>query len=162
MKFRDLMRRMRAGMGFTWALCMPLVVVAIFFGLQQWSDLFAELPFMKIHPRHSGGEVVQGIFADGVRYELHRPVFDGLIADRDSGFMQIDVIPTGVRKSVDHSFDWNWDGISDFQIRIGSRDDAVPESESYSSQCGPIETFAKTENGWILRIRMTNFNLTHQ
>lgn len=144
---------------YLWGAILPVVVVALFFGLDQWSWLLANLSFMKIHPRYSGGEISIKVEEPGVKYVSHDPVFDGLIGVRQNGFVQIDihVSDDGVYP-LKKEFDYDQNGVSDFALLIESPVNKMPRLISDSPVVGGLAGWAMTSEGWVVRIAIKNPN----
>ena len=159
MKVTQIFRNLRVTIAYVWAFATPLAVFALFLGWHQWSYLFSQLPFMRVHPRYTGGEIMESFTREGVTYHFHQPVVDGLIGDRKRGFIQVDVVFQQDRKSVDEIFDWDWDGVDDFRLQMD--DDGEPSQgvvcQTYTPKLGGVKAAAATEKGWIVRIEYWNF-----
>lgn len=147
---------------YLWGAIIPLVVVALFFGLDQWSWFLAKFPFMKIHPRYSGGEISITIKESDVQYTIHNPVFDGLIGERRGGFVQIDihVLDNGAYP-LNQEFDYDQNGIPDFGLLIESSDNNAPKLISDSPLVEGLAGWAMTSEGWIVRIAINNTNFSN-
>jgi len=84
------MDRLKAILGYTWAVLAVIIVLATFMGNKQFSQKLASASGVTVSPRITGGEVV-GVNDHGAyRALIHRPVFDGLLGERSTGFIQID------------------------------------------------------------------------
>jgi hypothetical protein len=116
-----MMQKLRSGLGYTWAALCLLVVLATFVGLGFWERALAKETGIHVSPRFSGGEVRQTIDHGSYRTLLHRPVFDGLLRERDDGFVQIDWVPQKGQKLpavLEENFEIDGDGSAEFGIRI--------------------------------------------
>lgn len=74
------------------ALATPAVFLSLA-GSDAFSRTLAEKSGLKISPRFTGGEIVAEIEHGGYKALLHRPVFDGIAGERDTGFIQVDWRP---------------------------------------------------------------------
>lgn len=105
---------------YLWALLAVPIILATFIGNSFWAEKFIAVTGLQISPWDTGGEVVQTV--DHGRYQaiIHRPVFDGLIAERRKGFVQVSwrssdgVLP----EIIDDEIDYDRDGIKDFRIQL--------------------------------------------
>jgi hypothetical protein len=151
-----LMKKIFTILGFTWAAICLLIVLIMFPGLDKFSKQMAKLPFMKIHPSLSGGDVAKTIEHENYTVNIHEPVFAALIGESSRGFVQLewiwkDSIPVPVFDSVD----FNMDHKTDFIIKIDPLTDSI-KILSLRNNVGEIEASARTGNGWIARIGLIN------
>ena len=69
------MKKIKIIAGIFWAfLCMILILI-LFPGLNSFSGSVARLPFMKINPNYSGGEVAKQIVSDNYSYRHQKTGF---------------------------------------------------------------------------------------
>jgi hypothetical protein len=150
------MKKLLSILGFTWAVVCLLIILIMFPGLNNFSLQLAKLPFMKINPKYSGGDVVKTIKYENYTVNIHEPVFAALIGESSKGFVQLDwnwtdSIPVPVTDTIDYDLDNQKDFIigidpSTENLRIISLQNAV----------GEIKASARTENGWLVRVGLTN------
>lgn len=74
------------------ALATPAAFLALA-GSDAFSRTLERNSGLKVSPRFTGGEVVSAVDNGRYRTLLHRPVFDGVAGQRDSGFLQVDWRP---------------------------------------------------------------------
>jgi hypothetical protein len=113
------MTRLRSVLAVSWAVLATPIVVGTFVGLSFLSHGLAAGTGIRISPWFTGGEVVRTIEHDGYRTLVRRPVFDGLLSERDRGFVQVEwaplegrSLPARLREEVDG------DGAADFVIHL--------------------------------------------
>jgi hypothetical protein len=150
------MKKLIAILGFAWAVVCLLIILIMFPGLNNFSQQLAKLPFMKINPKFSGGNVVKTIEYSNYTVNIHEPVFAALIGKSSKGFVQLDwnwtdSIPVQVMDTIDY----NMDNLKDFIIGID------PSTEnlriiSLQNAVGEIETSTRTDNGWLVRVGLIN------
>lgn len=150
------MKKIFTVLGFIWAAICLLIVLTMFPGLDSFSKQMAKLPFMKINPSLSGGDVAKTIEYESYTVNIHKPVFAALIGESSRGFVQVewiwkDSIPVPVYDSVD----FNMDLTTDFIIEIDPLNDTI-KIVSLQNNVGEIEASARTGNGWIARIGLIN------
>jgi hypothetical protein len=113
MTFKTILGYSAAGM----SLLITLVTMAAWmFG---WGQVFIDRTGLVLAPNYSGGEVVRTVDHGAYQTEIHRPVFDALIGERNEGFIQVawrkaDALPA----QIDESIDFNTDGQTDFHIEM--------------------------------------------
>jgi hypothetical protein len=150
------MKRLFTVLGFVWAVICLVIVLMMFPGLNSCSRQLAKLPFMKINPSLSGGDVAATIDYDSYTINIHKPVFEALIGESSRGFVQLDwnwndSIPVPVTDTID----FNMDNETDFIIKIDPSNENL-QIVSLRDAVGGIEASARTENGWIVRVGLVN------
>jgi hypothetical protein len=147
------MRRLASSLVYPVALAYVLAVIALFPSIGLLSHELAQMPFMQVHPRFSGGEVVETIRADGVEWRVHRPVFDGLLWERGHGFVQIDALcETPPPNGAEIAPDCAGDGSPDFRLVLPAAAGDAPELVPLSPLVTGLESWAETDGGWIARV----------
>lgn len=146
------MKKIKLLSGIIWALLCLVLVLALFPQMNALSGSFARLPFMKINPRYSGGEVVDHIVRHNYTIDIRKPVFNGLIGEKRNGFVQVDwrgQIPD----VLDDTIDYDLDTRADFRIHIsGSKQ--VTEIESFNSKVGKVLVSTPASFGHIVRVEV--------
>ncbi|MGE5607055.1 MAG: hypothetical protein ACM3YE_15370 [Bacteroidota bacterium] len=113
------MKRIISKLAYLWALLALPIVLAAFIGNSFWAEKLITITGLQISPWDTGGEIVQTINHDTYQTLIHRPVFDGLIAERKKGFVQVDWRAVGgvLPKKINEAIDYDRDGIVDFRIQ---------------------------------------------
>jgi hypothetical protein len=143
-------------LGFIWAAICLIIILAMFPGLNGFSEQMAKLPFMKINPSLSGGEVAATIEQDNYTVNIHEPVFAALIGESATGFVQLDWIwKDSIPVPIYDSVDFNRDHSPDFIIDIDPLTDKI-DLVSLNENVGQVEDYALTGNGYIVRIGLIN------
>jgi hypothetical protein len=117
------MEKVKTILGYTWAILGIPVIVAMFFGTDVWvQQVFVKTGF-HVSARWSGGEVVKTIpHEQHYQTDIHRPVFDGFLWEKNQGFVQIDWKSTqGLPESIEEEIDFDQDGSNDFQIILNTQ-----------------------------------------
>jgi len=144
------MKKIKTIAGITWALICLLIIIGLFPGLNNLSSSAAKLPFMKINPNFSGGEIVRQINTGNCTLNIRRPVFDGLIREREKGFIQLDwrgIVPENINDTIDY----NLDGITDFHIAV-DRNSSLSNLDPVNPVVTEILLSTPTSYGWSVRI----------
>ena len=84
------MRIIKSTLGYTIAVLCIFIALATFVGNRALRQILIEKTGLTVSPRLTGGETAQVINHDEYRTVIHQPVFQGLIWERDEGFVQID------------------------------------------------------------------------
>jgi hypothetical protein len=146
------MKKVKSLSGIVWALLCLIIVLVLFPGLNAISGSVARLPFMKINPNYTGGEVASSIASVNYTKEIRKPVFDGLFGEKRKGFVQIDWrgnIPEILNDTIDYDLDNN----PDFRIHI-SKTGAKTEIEPVNNRVGKVLVSTSTSYGWTVRVEV--------
>jgi hypothetical protein len=144
------MERIKIIAGMIWVFLCLILLIVLFPGLTGFSAALSKAPFMKIHPRYSGGEAAKHITAENYTLDVRKPVFKGLINDRKNGFVQLDwrgTVPQVIRDTIDYDLD----GIPDFYISIDTK---TPETKlsSFNDKVKDVKISTSTSYGWAVRV----------
>jgi hypothetical protein len=146
------MNKIKIIAGITWAFICLVLIIILFPGLNTFSSSLAKLPFMKINPNYTGGEIARQIVMGRCTLNIRKPVFDGLIGDKHNGFVQIDWrgdIPEEIIDTIDYDFD----KIQDFSLRINSKNSET-ELHPFNSKVGKVGISTRTSYGWAIRVNL--------
>ena len=150
------MKKLITILGFAWAAVCLLIVLIMFPGLDGFSKQMAKLPFMKINPLYSGGDVVTTVASERYSVMIHEPVFAALIGESSKGFVQLDWNWTdSIPVPVTDTIDFDMDNRMDFIIGIDPSAERL-QMEALHNAVGEIEASTRTENGWLVRVGLTN------
>lgn len=144
------MKTIKIVAGITWAFLCLIIVIVMFPALNPLAGATARLPFMKINPRYSGGEVVQKQQKGNYSIDIRRPVFDGLLRDKKTGFVQVDWKGELPEQIVD-TIDYDGDQANDFIIQVDtltSQSMITPINQKVKG----IEVSTSTSYGWAVRV----------
>jgi hypothetical protein len=144
------MRKIKIIAGVTWALAGLILILILFPGLNSFSSSAARLPFMKINPNYSGGEVAKQLFSQCCTVDIRRPVFDGLLKERKNGFVQIDWRGNLPEKLSD-TIDYDLNGIPDFLIQV-DRNSSESQLVPFNPHVINVEISTLTSYGWAVRV----------
>ena len=148
------MKKIKIIAGITWAFLCLILILVLFPRLNSFSDSASKLPFMKINPNYSGGEVAYQITAASCTTDIRKPVFEGLINERKKGFVQIDWrgnIPDEITDTIDYDLDKK----ADFYVTI-VRSQSKTSLKSFNSRVGEVLVSTPTSYGWALRVMLKN------
>jgi hypothetical protein len=146
------MKKLKIIAGTTWAILCLLLVLILFPGMGSLAGSLAKLPFMKINPNFSGGEVAKHIPHENYETVLRKPVFDGLTGERKRGYVQVDwagSIPSEIRDTIDY----NSDGSPDFFISIDTTLQSTVLT-ALNGKVGKIRISTPTSKGWSVRVNL--------
>ena len=144
------MKKVKIIAGISWALFCLILIIILFPGLNSFSLSVSKLPFMKLNPRYTGGEIADQVISKSCTLDIRKPVFNGFLKERNSGFVQLDWHGT-IPEIIKDSIDYDHDGIKDFCILI--------DMKNSKTVLEPIERKVKgvlistpTSYGWAVRV----------
>jgi hypothetical protein len=146
------MKKIKIIAGTIWAVSGLILILILFPGINSFSVSASKLPFMKINPNLTGGEVAKQISMKDYTIDIRKPVFDGLIKERKNGFVQIDWrgnIPDMIADTIDYDLD----NMHDFRVMI-DRKQTVTEIKSFNNKVGDVIASTATSYGWAMRINV--------
>src|ERR1035437_1812904 len=106
------MKKVKIIAGISWAIFCLILILILFPGLNSFSGSVSKLPFMKLNPRYTGGEIANQVIQERCTLDIRKPVFNGFLKERTSGFVQLDwhgTIPEMIKDSIDYDHDGNMD-----------------------------------------------------
>lgn len=146
------MKKIKTIAGIIWASFGLLLIIILFPGINGFSRSLARMPFMKINPNLTGGEVVRENIMQDCTLAIHRPVFDGLIRERKSGFVQVDWrgrVPDKICDTVD----FNNDKRPDFVVNIKPSDQST-SILPLNPKVRNVGISTPTSYGWAVRVNI--------
>jgi len=146
------MKKLKIITGITWAFAGLVLMFILFPGMNNMSRSASKLPFMKINPNYTGGVVAKEIVEASCTLDIRRPVFDGLIKERKTGFVQIDwrgAVPDNIVDTIDYDLD----EIPDFVITI-DRIKPVTSINAVNSKVLDVGVSTPTSYGWAVRVNL--------
>jgi hypothetical protein len=144
------MKKTKIVAGIFWAFAGLIIMIIFFPMLNSLSASVSRLPFMKINPRYSGGDVAYTIVESKCTLDVRKPVFNGLFRERNSGFVQIDWRGT-VPDRINDTIDFDRDGRKDFCILI-DRKSSKTDLKPLNSDIENVSISTQTSYGWAVRI----------
>jgi hypothetical protein len=144
------MKKIKIIAGVSWAFAGLVLIIILFPGLNSLSSSASRLPFMKINPNYSGGEVSSRFLSDGCTLVVRKPVFNWLIGEKKNGFVQVDWIGD-VAGIIEDSIDYDLDGISDFIVEV-DRNRMKTQLMPLNPRVQKMEISTQTSYGWTVRV----------
>ena len=146
------MKKIKIIAGISWAFFCLILIIILFPGLNSFSVSVSKLPFMKLNPRYTGGEIANQIIVESCTLDIRKPVFNGFLKEKNSGFVQLDwhgTIPNTIKDSIDYDHDGN----KDFCIFIDRKDSKTilyPINKKVIS----VLISTPTSYGWAVRVEL--------
>ena len=147
------MKKIKIIAGITWAFAGLILIILLFPKLTDLSKSFAQLPFMKINPNYSGGDIVFSDSVAGYKLDIRKPVFDGLLRERNHGFVQLDW-RGDIPEIISDTIDYDRDGSNDFLISINTRTPGT-EITPIDNKVEGINVSTATSYGWAVRVNIS-------
>ncbi|UCD53404.1 MAG: hypothetical protein JSW27_12285 [Phycisphaerales bacterium] len=151
------MSHFRTYLAYAWALMAGPLVLATFMGMSFWAEKLVAVTGLRVHPIYSGGEVAQTIEHGEYKTLIHHPVFDGLIGERNEGFVQIEWHPLGesLPDHIEEHIDFDQDGRSDFRIALTTGTNEA-EFEPSNQSVLSLDTILTIQSGRLFRVSLLN------
>jgi hypothetical protein len=146
------MKKIKLIAGIIWAFLGLALIIILFPKLMEFSKSVANLPFMKINPIYSGGDIAFRTIQQGCTLAVHKPVFNGLIRERNTGFVQVDWKGRLSEKLVD-TIDYDQDAVPDFCVSIDTKESNT-KLVPLSRETEGVDVSTPTSYGWALRVRL--------
>ena len=144
------MKKVKIIAGITWAFLCLIMILVLFPGLNSFSGSVSKLPFMRLNPRYSGGEVAIHIIAESCTFDVRKPVFNGFFRERNKGFVQLDWRGT-LPETINDSIDYDNDGINDFELVVNTKD-SKSVINPFNKKVKDIILSTPTSYGWAVRV----------
>lgn len=113
------MDKLKKLMGYSLAWLSVQVVMATFLGWNFWASHLASATGVKVSPWFTGGEELRTIDHGSYKTVLHRPVFDGLLWDKQEGFIQVNFRSANpLPSTINEDIDIDGDGQKDFSVQL--------------------------------------------
>ena len=144
------MKKAKIIAGICWAFAGLILIIILFPGLNSFSVSVSKLPFMKLNPRYTGGEIAHQIIAENCTLNIRKPVFNGLLRERSSGFVQLDWHGT-IPEMINDSIDYDRDGKKDFCIFI-DRKNSKTVLDPINLKVKGVAISTPTSYGWAVRV----------
>ncbi len=146
------MNRLKSLLGYTWAVLALILAPTTFMGNSVFSRTLATTTGVKVSPLFSGGDVIRTIDHGDYKTAVHRPVFDALIGQTKTGFVQVSWGPAaGLPAVVREQIDYNDDGKADFEIALNTASGAT-ELKALNSSVFPRSKTYRLRDGWAIRV----------
>jgi len=146
------MKKVKITAGIIWAFLCLILIIILFPLINNFSSAASKLPFMKINPRYTGGEIVGQVVSPGCTLVIRKPVFNGLFKERKKGFVQLDW-RGNIPEEINDTIDFNFDKIPDFGIMI-DRVNSKTLLDPLNSKVKDVSISTLTSYGWAVRVEL--------
>jgi len=147
--------KIRSYLAYSWAILAAPIVLATFMGNEPLSKKLVEVTGLHVHPIYTGGEVAKTIDHGTYQTLLHRPVFDGLVGETDTGFVQIhwQAKDANLPASIDEQIDFDADGTNDLRVRLNTATQGI-NAEISDARVVSVDHAIVVPNGRIVRVNL--------
>jgi hypothetical protein len=155
------MRKLLQIPAYIWAVLCLLLIPVTFIGSQTFAERLAQLPFMKVNPIYSGGEVVRTIEDQGLKTEIYNPVFEALFGENSRGFVQIrlssaDSLPAKIEREIDYDNDTT----ADFTLYVNTLTGET-KIEPVNNLVTGVTVSSPVKEAWVVRVGLKNPSKHH-
>jgi hypothetical protein len=148
------MKKWKTILGYTWAALAIIIAPVTYIGGSAISRALASVTGVIVSPRYSGGEIIRSIDHDTYATAVHRPVFDALVGQTKTGFIQINWSPAaGLPSVVTETVDFNGDGKADFTIVLNTKTGEATLTDKAAAVLSLEKTY-HLRDGWAARINL--------
>jgi hypothetical protein len=147
------MKKIKIIAGIFWAFAGLILIIIMFPMLNNLSGAVSRMPFMKINPRYTGGEVAYQLSENSCTLDVRKPVFNGFFGERKSGFVQLDWRGT-IPETINDTIDYDRDGRMDFFLSV-DRKNQKTELHPLNSKTGKVLNSTPTSYGWAVRVGLS-------
>ncbi len=149
------MSRIVKYLAYAWAFMAGPIVLVTFMGMEPLAPLLVYLAGLHVHPIYAGGEVIQTINHGDHLTFIHRPVFDGLVRERDAGFVQIRWQPkdANLPELIDEQIDFDQDGKMDLRMQLNTTTNTAT-LDPLDSRVTSADKVIEAQNTRILRVNL--------
>ena len=146
------MNKLKGFLGYIWALFAFFIVLATFVGYDTLPGKLASATGLTVSPWFTGGEIVRTIDHGAYKTHIHRPVFDGLIGEREKGFIQLNWEPSaGLPPVIREKIDYDGDQREDFLITLDTKTGDTSLT-AFDARVRSIERSYRVKKGWAVRV----------
>lgn len=138
---------------YIWAVACFILIPVTFIKNDTFAVKMAELPFMKVHPVYSGGELNREYEKDSLVIKVNKPVEATLFGSRKQmvqvAFSQKGQLPGSIDQTIDYDFDDN----PDFRVTINTLDGEthlMPMGKTVKS----LWVSARVKGDWVIRVNL--------
>ena len=136
------MKKVKIIAGISWAFICLIVIIVLFPGLNSFSVSVSKLPFMKLNPRYTGGEIASQVVVELCTLDIRKPVFNGFLKEKNSGFVQLDwhgTIPETIKDSIDYDHENSRTVMNPINSKVKNVVISTPTSYGWAVRVGLIK-----------------------
>jgi hypothetical protein len=148
------MKKIRIIPAYIWAAACFILIPITFIKNDALAEKLARLPFMKIHPRYSGGDERIAYINKGLHITVFEPVYSGIKGKGSDGFVQVKFAGTNkMPRTINEAIDYDLNGDPDFEVSINTSD-GVTTLEKLNNRVQSIQVSSKVKDYWLVRVNV--------
>jgi hypothetical protein len=149
------MKKLRIIPAYLWAAICFVLIPITFIKNDALAEKLAHLPFMKIHPKYSGGDERIAYIKNGLHISVFEPVYSGIRAKGSDGFVQVKFAGTNnMPDSINEVIDYDLNGDPDFSVSINTSNGET-SLEKLNSHVRSIQVSSRVKDYWLIRVNVT-------
>ena len=139
---------------YIWAAACFILIPVTFIKNDALAEKLARLPFMKIHPKYSGGDERMAYIKNGLHVSVFEPVFSGIKGKGSDGFVQVKFAGTNTMPAtINEAIDYDLNGVPDFNVSVNTADGATT-LEKLNNRVQSIQVSSKVKDYWLIRVNV--------
>ena len=148
------MKKLRAIPAYIWAAACFILIPITFIKNDALAEKLARLPFMKIHPKYSGGDERIAYIKNGLHVSVFEPVYSGIKGKGSDGFVQVKFAGTNAMPAtINEAIDYDLNGDPDFKVSINTANGATI-LEKLNNHVQSIQVSSKVKDYWLIRVNV--------
>ncbi len=148
------MKKLRIIPAYIWAAACFILIPITFIKNDALAEKLARLPFMKIHPKYSGGDERMAYIKNGLHVSVFEPVYSGIKGKGSDGFVQVKFAGTNTMPAtINEAIDYDLNGVPDFNVSVNTADGATT-LEKLNNHVQSIQVSSKVKDYWLIRVNV--------
>ena len=148
------MKKLRFIPAYIWAAACFILIPVTFIKNDTLAEKLALLPFMKIHPKYSGGDERIAYIKNGLHVSVFEPVYSGIKGKGSDGFVQVKFAATNnMPPTINEAIDYDMNGDPDFKVSVNTADGATT-LEKLNNRVQSIQVSSKVKDYWLVRVNV--------
>lgn len=149
-------RKIKIVAGYLWAVFAVVLIALVFSRSEKAPGFLAELTGMRISPKFTGGEIKKTLARENYKIRVHKPVFPGLLGERNKGFVQIDFEPAegfhlfGGHGRLRETLEIG--GWGEFEIKLPEDEKGLVKIRQVAAGIEYEKKISPYKSGWAFRI----------
>jgi hypothetical protein len=148
------MKKLRIIPAYIWASVCFILIPVTFIKNDALAEKLSRLPFMKIHPKYSGGDERLAYISNGLHISVFEPVYTGIRGKGPDGFVQVKFAGTHkMPAAINEAIDYDLNGDADFRVAINTSD-GTTTLEKLNSRVQSIQVSSRVKDYWLIRVNV--------
>jgi hypothetical protein len=147
------MKKLLTVSAYLWAVVCLVLIPVVFFKNDTLASQLATLPFMKVHPKYSGGELNRKYEKDSLVIMVNKPVNIALFGDKRQMVQMAFSRKGNLPGLIDQTVDYNFDNNPDFKVTINTTSgetNLTPLDQTVKS----LSASSRVKDDWVIRVNL--------